>query len=41
MGAILLGTVVYFIIFAVSAFFISEHVTKDVSDANVKREYRQ
>ena len=41
MGAILLGTIIYIIIFVVSAFFITEHVTKDVSDAAVKKEYRQ
>ena len=41
MGAIFLGTIIYIIIFVVAAYFICDHVTKDVSDAAVKKEYRQ
>jgi len=41
MGAILLGTVVYIVIFVVAAYFISDYVTKDVSNPVVKKEYRQ
>ena len=41
MGAIIIGTIIYIIIFFVAAYFITDHVTKDVSDAAVKKEYRQ
>lgn len=41
MGAIFLGTVVYIIIFVVAAYLITDYVTKDVSNAAVKKEYRQ
>jgi hypothetical protein len=41
MGPILTGTIAYFVIFVVSAWFINDYVTKDVNDANVKKEYTQ
>lgn len=40
MGAILLGSIIYIIIFVVAAFLIQDHVTKQVNDPNVKKEYR-
>jgi len=40
MGAILLGTIIYIVIFVVAAFLIQDHVTKQVNDPNLKSEYR-
>jgi len=40
MGAILLGSIVFIVIFLVAAFLIQDHVTKEVNDPNVKSEYR-
>ena len=40
MGAIFLGSIIFIIIFLVAAFLISDHVTKEVNDVNLKTEYR-
>ena len=40
MGAILLGSIIYLVIFVVAAFLISEHVAKTVNDPVIKKEYR-
>jgi len=40
MAAIWIGSIVYFIIFVVAAFFIQDKVTKDVNDEKLKSEYR-
>ena len=40
MGAILIGTIVYFILFIVASYFIQDYATKDVVDPKVKNEYR-
>lgn len=40
MGAILLGSIVFIVLFLVAAFLIQDHVTKEVNDQNLKAEYR-
>jgi hypothetical protein len=40
MGAILIGSIIYLIIFIVAAYLIQEKVTREVSDGKLKSEYR-
>ncbi len=40
MGAILLGSIIFIVIFVVAAFLIQDYATKDVNDPNLKTEYR-
>lgn len=40
MGAILLGSFIYFVLFLVAAYFITDKTTKDVNDPKLKSEYR-
>ena len=40
MGAILIGTIIYFVIFVVAAFLIQERVTRDEKDEKLRSEYR-
>ena len=41
MGAIIIGTVVYLVLFAVAAYFIQHTATKDVNDEKLRSEYRR
>ncbi len=41
MGALVIGTIVYLIVFAVAAYFIQEKATRDVNDQKLKSEYRK
>jgi hypothetical protein len=41
MLAILIGSVIYIIVFIVAASLITTKVTKDVSDEKLKNEYRK
>ncbi len=41
MAAILIGTIVYFVLYLGSAYLIQNYVTKDVEDAKLKSEYRK
>ena len=40
MGAIVIGTIIYFIVFVVAAFLIQEKVTRDEKDEKLRSEYR-
>jgi hypothetical protein len=40
MGAILIGTIIYFIVWIVAAFLIQERVTRDEKDEKLIKEYR-
>ena len=40
MGAIMIGTIVYFVIFVIAAFLIQDKVTRDEKDEKLKSEYR-
>ena len=40
MGAILIGSIIYIIIFVVTAYFIQQKVTSEVNDEKLKSEYR-
>ncbi len=40
MGALLLGSIIFIVIFVVAAFLISDYATKEVNDENLKKEYR-
>ena len=40
MGAIMIGTIVYFVLFVIAAFLIQEKVTRDEKDEKLKSEYR-
>jgi len=41
MGAILLGSIIFIVIFVVAAYLIQDHVTKEVNDMILKSEYRK
>lgn len=41
MSGILIGSIAFVGLFIVSAYIISDQVTKDVSDDNLKSEYRR
>lgn len=41
MVAILIGSIVYIVIFVIAAYFITEKVTRDVVDEKQKSEYRK
>jgi hypothetical protein len=40
MGAIITGSIIYFIIFVVAAYLIQEKVTRDERDEKLRSEYR-
>jgi hypothetical protein len=40
MGAILTGTIIYFVIWVLAAFLIQEKVTRDEKDEKLIKEYR-
>ncbi len=40
MGALLIGTIIYFAIFLVAAYLIQDRVTKDERDEKLRSEYR-
>lgn len=40
MGAILMGSLIFVVIFVVAAYLISDHATKQVEEENLKKEYR-
>jgi hypothetical protein len=40
MGALVIGTIIYFIVFVVAAFLIQERVTRDEKDEKLRSEYR-
>jgi len=40
MAALIIGTILYFIIFVIAAYLIQEKVTKDEKDEKLKSEYR-
>lgn len=41
MAAILIGTIIYLVIFAIAAYFIQDKVTKQENDEKLKSEYRR
>ena len=41
MGALIVGTVIYLIVFVVAAYFIQDRATKDVNDEKLRSEYRR
>lgn len=40
MSAILTGSIIYFVLFLVAAYFISDRATRDVNDEKLRSEYR-
>lgn len=40
MAAIIIGSVIFIVIFIAAAVLIQNHVTKEVSDEKIKSEYR-
>jgi hypothetical protein len=40
MGALIIGSVIYFAIFLIAAYLIQDKVTKDVNDEKLRSEYR-
>ncbi len=40
MGALLIGTVIFIIIFVIAAYLIQDHATKEANDPKIKNEYR-
>jgi len=41
MGALIVGTVIYLIVFVIAAYFIQDKATKDVNDQKLRSEYRK
>jgi len=41
MGAILIGSIIFIVIFLISASLIQDYATKEVNDNIVKNEYRK
>ncbi len=41
MAAILIGTIIYLVVFVVAAYLIQEKVTRDVNDEKIRSEYRR
>ncbi len=41
MGALIVGTVIYLIVFVIAAYFIQDKATKDVNDQKLRSEYRR
>jgi hypothetical protein len=40
MGALIIGTAIYFVIFLIAAYLIQDKVTKDEKDEKLRSEYR-
>ena len=41
MGALIIGSLVYLVLFIVAAYFIQDRATKDVNDQKLRSEYRR
>ncbi len=41
MAALLIGTMIYLIVFVIAAYFIQDKATKDVNDQKLRSEYRK